>query len=60
MTEIDKTVKKIKKLLSKHKQYAEKLELQKATEKTFNLYLVGSFKNGNIYEQKHIITLTIE
>ena len=60
LTEIDKTVRKIKKLLDKHKYNNERLELDKITDKSFNLYLTGKFNNGTIYEQKHIAQITME
>ena len=56
-TEIDKTVTKIKKLLKKHEACGEFLELDKITNRAFNLYLTGKL-NGSIYEQKHIATIT--
>ena len=59
-TEIDKTVVKIIKLLDKHKYNNERLELDKITDKSFNLYLTGKFTNGTVYEQKHITQITIE
>ena len=58
MTEIDKTVTKIKKLLKAHSNIGEFLELDPITSKSFNLYLVGRFKSGNQYEQKYITTIT--
>lgn len=60
LTEIDKTISKIHKLLSKHVLQNEFLELQKITDKSFNLYLTGRFKSGSIYEQKHIATITLQ
>ena len=59
-TDIDKTIKKISKLLDKHSYQNERLELTKLTNRAFNLYLVGRFSNGNIYEQKHIATITLQ
>jgi len=61
-TDIDKTIIKINKLLDKHKYQNERLELCKITNKAFNLYLVGRFttEKNNIYEQKHIATITLQ
>ena len=59
LTEIDKTVRKISKLLEKHNYLNEHLELCKITNRAYNLYLVGRFKSGTIYEQKHIATITL-
>ena len=59
LTEIDKTVRKISKLTDKHSYQNERLELCKITNKAYNLYLVGRFKSGTIYEQKHIATITL-
>lgn len=59
-TEIDKTVSKISKLLDKHSYQNERLEICKITNRAYNLYLVGRFSNGTIYEQKHIATVTTQ
>ena len=59
-TEIDKTVTKINKLLNKHMLLNEHLELINLTNHSFNLYLVGKFTNGNIYEQKFIKTVSVQ
>jgi len=52
-TEIDKSVAKIKKLLSKHSIVGEHLEMDRYN----NIYIVGRFKSGTIYEQKCIGTV---
>ena len=57
LTEIDKTVRKIRKLIEKHNYLNEHLELYKITDRAFNLYLTGRFNNGTVYEQKHIATI---
>jgi len=61
-TDIDKTVTKIRKLIDKHNYQNERLELDQITNKAFNLYLVGRFttEKNNIYEQKHIATITLQ
>ena len=59
-SEIDKTIKKIKKLLIAHSNQGEFLELEPIIKnRTFNLYLTGRL-NGTIYERKHIATITTE
>lgn len=60
-TEIDKTVIKIKKLLKKHTLLQEYLEVDKITDKSCNLYLVGRLgKDNTRYEQKYIETITFQ
>jgi len=60
-TDIDKTVRKIKKLLKNHTQQGEHLELDQITKKSFNLYLVGRFTHSNKrYEQKYIATVQVQ
>ena len=56
LTDIDKTVRKIKRLLDKHRKLNENLELV-VKGAVYNLYLVGRFSSGTIYEQKHIATI---
>ncbi len=61
LTDIDKTIRKIGKLLDNHIYLNERLELQQViANRTFNLYLVGRFSNGSVYEQKHIATISVQ
>ena len=58
LTDIDKTVRKIKRLLDFHRKQNENLELDEVVKgAVYNLYLVGRFSSGTIYEQKHIATI---
>ena len=60
-TDIDKTIRKITKLLDQHSYQNEHLELiPLIKDRTYNLYLVGRFTSGSIYEQKHIATITVQ